>query len=154
MGFRLYLTVLSVFFVALPGAAQASSWWDYIFTPAVPDFERFYEYDAKTPNVAMYDMDQWTPEVWTENRGSQEAVMNDLYINGIITDQYVDDEVPVLEVGQHFMELSGNDKRRVVAYIDSVFGITSNAEQGVIMLEHWKTSDVVGVYTRQGLQLQ
>ena len=52
------------------------------------------------------------------------------------------------------MELAGNDKRRVVEYIDAAFGITQNSEKGMIVLEHWKTSDVVAIYTRQGLQLQ
>lgn len=149
-----YITVFALFLALVPLCAQASStWWDYIFPPPLEDYSRFYTQDGKTPQSAVHDMDPWTPEVWTKNRGSEKSVMDDFYINGIITDQYMDDDAPVLEVGQHFMELSGNDKRRVVEYVDSVFGVTERGGPGVIVLEHWKAREAVGVYTRQGLQL-
>ena len=153
MRYSLYLSVIALLFMLTPDAALArGSWWDYIFPPPVPDFSREYLNDAKTPHQAIYAMDPWTPEDWTRNRGSEKGVMDDLYINGIVTDQYMDDGIPVLQVGQHFMELSGNDKRRVAAYVDSVFGITQN--NGTFILEHWDKEEPIGIYTKAGLQLQ
>lgn len=155
MRFPVYLFVLASLFAFIPQDASARSWLDYIFPPAVPDFSKPGLYDGKTQHLAIYEMDDWTPEVWTENRGTEKAVMDDLYIHGIITNQFFDDEVPVLEVGQHFMELSGNDKRRVAAYVDHVFGITGRSPNGMFMIQHEKYCDEpIGYYTKEGLFLQ
>lgn len=154
MRIRIYLTVLTAFLTLGAHSAQAGSFWDYFFTPEVQDTTRYYQNRSHEMHMAIYEMDQWTPEVWTTNGGGEKSMMDKLYINGIITDQYIDDGVPVLEVGQHFMELAGNDQRRVVSYVDSVFGITQGHESGTIILNHWKADEAVGVYTRQGLQLQ
>jgi hypothetical protein len=149
-----YLTVITAFFTILSSGAQAASFWDYLFTPDVPDTTRYYKHRSNEVQMAIHEMDEWTPEVWTQNGGGRKSMMDKLYFNGIITDQYIDDGVPVLEVGQHFMELSSNDKRRVVAYVDSVFGITQSHESGTIILNHWQADEPVGIYTREGLQLQ
>ena len=71
-------------------------------------------------------------------------------------DQYFDDEIPVLEVGQNFLELGAQDKRRVVAFVDEIFGVTKFSQAGVILIyiQADKTEKPVGVFTVQGLQLQ
>jgi hypothetical protein len=96
----------------------------------------------------------WNPQGWIDSRGgSAKAVIEGFYSAGIVTDQYFKRGTPVLEVGQKFLELSREDKHRVCAFIDTVFGVT--AQGGVFMIEFDKYYNVpVGVFTAQGLQLQ
>ncbi len=153
------LTILAVMMLSA-GPVAASSWWDYIFPPAYPKFERPYVEDGKTPHNSQWETDEWSPEDWTQSRGSEEAVLAGLENAGIIKDHDWDaDEVtPTLEVGQNFLRLSDQEKTHVVKYIDSVHGITKKAG-GAIIIERsdgrWLQSDwPVGIYTAKGLQLQ
>ena len=81
-------------------------------------------------------------------------VIRGFYTADIIRDQYVDDDVPVLEVGPGFYMLGGHDKRRVTELVDDVYGITSSKRFGMFMIYDWKTEKAIGAYTQYGLQLQ
>ena len=80
------------------------------------------------------------------------AVIDGFYSSGIVTDQYSDDDIPVLEVGQRFLELSDQDKRRVAMFIDDTFGITK--AHGLFLIYFHKHETPVGLFTSEGLQLQ
>lgn len=124
--------------------------------PEHPGVKPYLE-DAKLPHNSRWADDEWEPQDWIESRGGNPMnVINGFYDAGIITDQYFDDDIPVLEVGQTFIELGAKDKRRVVAFIDDVFGVTQNTKAGVIViyLDH-KGGDVpIGEFNKNGLQLQ
>lgn len=109
--------------------------------------------DAKTPHNSQWDNDPWTPQDWIESRGGPQAVMSGFYNTGVIIDEYTDDDMPVLEVGQNFMRLSQEDKRHVVAFVDYVHGHTKNSGK-TINIVHRASGDLVGVYSADGLQLQ
>lgn len=111
--------------------------------------------DAKTPHSMQFHGDGWSPEVWAENAGGAEKVMGELYYAGIITDQYKDD-VPVLEVGRPFLQLSQQDQQRVTAFVDYVYGITTSKPQGMyyVLFKEKRIKKIIGVYSEQGLQLQ
>jgi hypothetical protein len=151
-----FLAISAIFSVVLllSSAAQARSWWDYIFPPPVPDFEKPYLNEGKIPHNSTWSHDTWTPEGWAEGAGSAEFMMQDLYKNDIVTDQYEDDGAPVLEVGRNFMNLSQQDKQRVAAFVDSAFGITKKAPDGMFYIYQAETEEPIGYYNADGLHLQ
>ena len=123
---------------------------EYIFPPETSDFKPYLENSRQAQN-SPFRKDNWQPADWTAQRPQ---IIRDFYNAKIITDQDVDDDIPVLEVGQGFYMLGGEDKRRIVRYMDAAYNITSTRSDGIIILRDSKTGDDIGVYTSAGLQLQ
>lgn len=135
----------------------------YFWGKSTHDVTRPYLNEAKVPHNSKWADDSWSPQDWIDARGGDPmAVINGFYEAGIIEDQYVDD-VPVLAVGRPFLELSGQEKRRVTAFFDYVFEITTAADNGVfnvVLLGDKKlfglTRDQIdlGYFNASGLYLQ
>ena len=151
--FNVFICFLAVFF-SVEGQA-VERFGKFIWGPPKSDFVRPYLEEAKLPHNSQWADDEWSPQDWIDARGgSVIAVVNGFYSAGIIKDQYFDDDVPVLEVGQTFIDLSGQEQRRVVAFMDDVFGVTSSSKAGVIEIEFHDDNKSVGLFTKDGLQLQ
>lgn len=151
--FAIFALILAVY--SLPAQASPKPWvWSW--WPSHWDNQDFKPYleDPKEPHNSQWDNDLWEPSDWYDDHASPKTTMDKLYGAGIITDQYVDDDVPVLEVGHNFMRLSGQEKRRVAAFVDHVFGITQARENGMFYVYYEVTDKPIGVYTKDGLQLQ
>jgi hypothetical protein len=107
----------------------------------------------------LYGQD-WTPENWIRAKGSPEEVIKGFYRAGIITDQTDYDDVPVLEVGDAYLKLSGQEKRRIAEFMDYVFQVTEKSPAKMFYIFHEDSGFLiwpgrpVGVYTQAGLQLQ
>ena len=126
----------------------------YIFGPPNTDPTWPHLHDAKIPHNSQWDNDSWSPEDWVEAEGNVRNVIDGFYDSGIIVDQY-EDEVPVLEVGSRFLELSPRDQRRVVEFVDYAFKITESKPHGVFyIVAEGSRSKLLGLYTSHGLQLQ
>ena len=160
MQFFRVLGALSAIFIcfSITLQAQASSKpWVFGWSPyhwQNLDFDKPYLEESTTRHNSQWEFDHWRPQDWIESRGSADAVMENLYTYGIITKQYMDDDFPVLEVGLPFIQLSGQEKRRVTAFVDHVFGITRNPETGMYRLREHGTKRELGLFTRYGLQIQ
>jgi len=152
--FQFVMAFLLVSFV--PTQGFAGSFGKYIWGPPKSDFVRPYLEEAKLPHNSQWADDEWSPQDWVEARGGNVVnVVNGFYTAGIIVDQYFDGDIPVFEVGQTFIDLSGQEKRRVVAFMDDVFGVTKLSDQGVILLYFHQNGDTpVGLSNAQGLQIQ
>jgi hypothetical protein len=150
--------VMVVLGLGISSAAQANMplqhWGKFIWGPPNTDPVRPHLETAKVPNNAQWDDDPWTPQDWIETRGSAAAVIDGFYAAGIITDQYLDDDIPVLEVGQNFIELSPQEKRRVAAFVDLAYGVTASSARGYMLISFHNDDEPVGIYNRDGLQLQ
>ncbi|MCB9983886.1 MAG: hypothetical protein H6861_09490 [Rhodospirillales bacterium] len=160
--FQFFIAVL----VLNSGAGFATSARDYIWGPPQKDFVRPFLEEAKLPHNARWADDEWSPKDWIDSRGgSVKAVVDGLYRADIVADQYVDNDIPVLEVGQGFLELGAQDKRRVIAFMDEVFGVTKFSTPGVILIvfhqdKSWlhdlleDNDERIGFFDANGLQLQ
>ncbi len=128
----------------------------YIWAPPVPNFKSPHLHDARTPHNTQWQDNNWTPQEWTDARGGNPMnVIQGFYDADIIRDQnFNKDEVPVLIVGQGFINLSDGEKRRVAMYVDDTYGITRSNPQAAYLLEFYKKSKAVGIFTKDGLQLQ
>lgn len=118
------------------------------------NFESPYMYDGKTPHNTQWDKEDWKPQDWIVQRGSGVGLIESWYLSGIIQDQYMRYDVPVLEVGPAFYDLGGFDKRRIMQTVDAVYRITSRKENGMFRLRDGESGDFIGLYSSHGLMLQ
>jgi hypothetical protein len=156
------LTLLVIVFTGFSAPAHAGFWGDIMcwFTPCTGNgseyFTRPYLEDGKKPhNIANAD-DDWVPEDWLDEKHDKQQVMSGLYASGIITDQSRDfvSGQPEIEVGQTFMKLSEQEKRRVIKFVDYVSGFTKTDPNATIEIYHKASGDPVGYYNAEGLVLQ
>ncbi len=116
---------------------------------------RPYLDEAKLPHNSQWAEDDWTPQDWIDMRGGSALnVMDGFYRANIITDQKFDDDVPLLEVGQGFMRLSAQEQQRVLAFIDDTYRVTAGSEAGVIEICLDHEDDIIGIFDKNGLQIQ
>lgn len=162
MQFRRF--VLSVSFLAVLGGLSSSAqadgrkisyfgWWpshweNLTWTP--------YLEDAIHPQVNQWNGKHWVVADWVAQRpaGGEKDIIDGFYRADILSDQYVENDLPVLVVGPNFYQLSGYDKRRVVQTVDDYFKITGSHAGAMFTLLDWKTEDPIGLYTASGLILQ
>ncbi|MBX2833848.1 MAG: hypothetical protein KTR28_02645 [Micavibrio sp.] len=136
----------------------------YLWGGPYHDDVRVYLNKAKIPHSSQWADEKWSPQDWIDARGGQPLkVIDGFYRVGIIKDQTMKDGMPLLEVGDAFLQLSDLEKMRVVTFIDHVFGITRNDESGSIHIVYEEETflfglysglESVGFFTKDGLQLQ
>ena len=165
----LAILLTTVFIIGTAGSAQAGpkpwvwSWWPSHWHKQ--DFKPHLE-DPEMPHntqwqKGLYAGSDWHPENWIKAKGSIRAVLDGFYKYNIIKSQDVDGDTPVLIVGDGFMRLSGQEKRRVAEFVDYVFQVTTTAPAGMYVLYYDRTDkwifgrgNPIGMYTEAGLQLQ
>ncbi|MCB9979276.1 MAG: hypothetical protein H6862_06715 [Rhodospirillales bacterium] len=153
-------TLFAGFFALAPlrGAVAESkpcwfAWWPSHWTKM--DWEKRHFEDGKTPINTQWNDVSWLPQDWiAQSNGDGMSMIQRFYDAGILSDQYLDDETPVLEVGPGFYRLGGYDKRRVIAAVDAVYHATSRAARKAIRIEDSRTGKPLGFYTASGLVLQ
>lgn len=143
--------------MAAPQAAEAGPKpWVFGWWPAHWDGLDYNPYldPAKDPHNTQWDDRGWTEKDWQPNRDAAMQKMHDFYRAEIITAQYQKKGVPVLEVGPGFYRLGGEDKRKVTAFVNDLYGITYAKKDGMYLLKDHNSGQVVGLYTSYGLQIQ
>lgn len=115
--------------------------------------ERYLE-GAKVPHNRQWDGQQWTPQIWIEQKKDAVRLIESFYQTEILLDQKIENKVPVLHIGHNFYQLSGYDQRRVVRSVDEVYEITAPESDRLFILHDPARNKDIGLYTRNGLQLQ
>ncbi len=129
--------------------------WKHLWYRPKGEQVRPYLDEAKLPHNSQWAEDDWTPQDWVEVRGGSPLnVIDGFYRAKIVTDQKFDKDTPVLEVGQGFLRLSAQEQHRVLAFIDDTYGVTTNSPAGVIEICLDHESDIIGVFDKNGLQIQ
>lgn len=150
------LLALILILGALPAQAEPKpwyfSWWPSHWENLT--FEPYLE-GPKHPHNTQWDRQKWEPADWAAQReGGSAEVIQGFYRARILSRQFIDDEMPVLEVGPNFYHLSGYDKRRVTKLVDDHYQITANHLNAMYIIHDWRTHRPIGTYTAHGLQLQ
>lgn len=156
-------SILAIFVLLIfAGIAQADPkissvfGWGFGFYPYEEPTKPLLE-TGKHPHHIQWEFDNenWSPEEWVElNGGSKEQMLARLKAAAIVTGQSERDNIPVLEVGQPFLRLSGLEKHRVAAFIDYMYGVTAEREDGMFIICRKDMDIDIGYYTKYGLQLQ
>ncbi len=150
------LLALVVMLGASPVSAEPKPWY-FSWWPSHWENQRFEPYleGPKHPHNTQWSHKAWEPADWAAQRpGGAFEVIQGFYRANILRDQYVDDDMPVLEVGPNFYHLSGYDKRRVTRLVDDYYQITSNHLNAMYTIRDWRTGKPIGTYTTHGLSLQ
>ncbi len=152
---KFLLAVVFVFFslsnVANAGGIKSWGWWSNNWRSL--DFQPYLG-DQKISQRSLWDNDTWSPEAWIKDAGDKRRIMRDLYAVNIIYRQYKDENnIPVLEVGDNFINLSNLDRSRVLRFVDYVFEITSSEENGMFYVFYSKNNkEPLGLYNKHGFQ--
>lgn len=151
------LFFLPVLAVLLSGCAQPlwgghwkteEKWQDY------KKGQPYLESGKESQNTQWNHKEEWFVQDWVAQHESGRELIAGFYRSDILREQTAKDGKPVLVVGPQFYRLSGYDKRRVITSVDSVYGITERGASSVILLHDWKTRRQIGVYGKDGLQLE
>lgn len=157
--------ILSLFAAGLLGGALLATTpaqaepkpWIFGWAPSHWENQDFQPYidHPHHPHAKQWDHQPWQVEDWLVQRdGDGRRMIRDFYNAGIITDQYTRRRVPVVEIGPGFYYLGARDKGRVMAVVDSVYNYTNRSENALFMLYDGNSRKPVGIYSREGLQLQ
>ncbi len=158
--FRTAALLLSIpmILLAVCGPATADpkpwiwGWWPSHFEKL--DFEKRLMQDTRTDHNRQWDQIDWQAQDWIAQRKSGLALVERFYDVGIISNQYMKNDIPVLEVGPSFYNLGGFDKRRVVETVDEVYEITSSKTNGAFHIYDSETHEPIGFYSGTGLQFR
>lgn len=153
-----FMTVAGL--AAWGGSAQAApkpcwfAWWPSHFKNM--DWERRLMQDGTTHHPLKGPGAQpWKPSDWTAQRkGGGASVIEQFFITGILEDQSLDDDIPVLEVGREFHNLGAIEQQRVMALVDSVYGVTTRSPHKIFLIEDALTGRALGTYTAAGLTVR
>jgi len=146
-------SVLALAVMLFSGVAQANpNTWLWYFED---DLNKPLLSGPKEPQYYPGNKEKWSPEDWVSyHNGDEYATYRALERAGIVTGQSFRGDVPVLEVGQAFVRLSSGDQKKVLRYVDHIFNITQKHPSHVIYVYHDESDDYIGIYNKNGLQLQ
>jgi hypothetical protein len=155
---RPFALLLSVLLCAAPLAgARADNELPYNPVNKWPSWQEYKQYNPylergkDTQNQQWADED-WYVQDWVAQSASPKALVDGFFRADILREQTMRDGVPTIIVGPQFYRLGGFDKRRVITSVDAVYGITDGGQ--AILLHDWRTKRQIGVFTREGLQLE
>lgn len=128
----------------------------YAFGPLVSN------HDAHHQHPQQWDGQDWDPAAWNED-WTPEKTLNKFFQNKIFMKQYmggskritntkVQAQIPVLDVGPTFFQLSDLDRRRSLKLLADYTGVFNNGHE-MIELRDWRSKEVVGSYTPKGMFL-
>jgi hypothetical protein len=152
--FALILAVSALALSAPAFAADGFGWWPGHWEWArYKNFNPYLEEGKKTQNT-QWDEQDWYVQDWISQHGDGFKLIDGWFRTDILHEQDEEGGVPVVIVGPQFYRLSGFDKRRVMTTLDAVYGVTDNNAHPVILLKDWRTNRQIGVFTKDGLQLE
>lgn len=154
------LFLLALLLISAAGTAMAEpkvgifGWWPGHWKwVEYKNFNSYLETGKDTQNT-QWSREDWYVQDWISQNHDAFAMIDQWFKVDILREQDEADDVPLLVVGPMFYRLSGFDKRRVITTLDAVYGITDNGAHPVILLRDWKTRRQIGLYTKDGLQLE
>lgn len=157
---KINLLILLLVFLGV-GAGQAMAqkvgifgWWPGHWTwTNYKNFNSYFEEGKKTQNT-QWDEEDWYVQDWIAQNKDGFTLIQEWFRTDILRELDEDDDVPLLIVGPQFYRLGGFDKRRVLTTLDAVYGVTDKGAHKLILVQDWKTRRQIGVFTKDGLQLE
>ncbi len=151
-----FLVLLAVVFAGFtaPVLAKKSTKARWFFTPGETSDFTPYIGRQKLGQRSHKDDDQWTPRDWAKSEGDAKEIIRDFYEGDILVKQYIgSQDIPVLRVGEAFVRLSNFDQKRILAFIDYVFEITTTTEDGMYYVYYeGDDKEPLGLYNKYGFQ--
>ena len=151
---KAYLSVLTGIFLsaAMASPADAERRPGYFFDCGKDVHDRMYLQSNENAYDSAWN-DSWKPVDWADSAESAQAVIDNFYARRVLTDQFLNRDTPVLEVGQGFIDLSSQDQRRVVRFVAYAFDIDGLTGNGAMQVQLDRKDAPVGLYNRGKVQL-
>lgn len=145
--------------VGMPQVSQAAQYWPFGWWPGHWEWTSYKNFNpylekGKQTQSQQWGAEDWYVQDWLAQNKDNFTLIDGFYRSDILREQTDDDGVPVVIVGTNFYHLGGFDKRRVLTTLDAVYGITEAKQDAVIILKDWHTKKEIGLFTREGLQLE
>ncbi len=139
-------------------SSHAAQPWPFGWWPGHWEWTSYKKFNgyintAKDTQNQQWGAEDWFVQDWLSQNADQFKLIDGFYKSDVLRKQTDDDGVPVLIVGTNFYHLGGFDQRRVLTTLDAVYGITEG-EHPVIILRDWHTDKEIGLFTKDGLQLE
>jgi hypothetical protein len=136
------------------GKGAVFGWWPgHDEWTSYKKFNPYLEKGKDTQNQ-QWGAEDWYVQDWLSQNEDNIGLIDGFFRTDILREQTSEDDVPVLIVGPQFYRLGGFDKRRVVTTLDTVYGITEKATHPIIVLKDWHTKREIGLFSKDGLQLE
>lgn len=144
---------------SVPSATNAAQLWPFGWWPGHWDWVNYKHFNnhletGKDTQNQQWSEEDWYVQDWLAQNKDNLSLIEGFFKSDVFRKLDEDDGVPVLIVGTSFYHLGGLDKRRVLTTLDEVYGITAAPENRVIVLKDWHTKREIGLFTREGLQLE
>ena len=156
------LILLALFLVLMgfgaPSFAQSKvdvfGWWHGHDEWA--DYSKFNGYleTGKDTQNQQWANEDWYVQDWVAQNKDAMTLVDGFFRTDIFREQGEEGGVPVVVVGPQFYRLGGFDKRRVMTTLDAVYRVTQDGTRPVIRLKDWYTKRDIGIFTKDGLQLE
>ncbi len=145
--------------ITAPSSARAEQLWPFGWWPGHWTWTSYKKFNAhletgKDTQNQQWASEDWYVQDWLSQNKDNFALIDGFFRADILREQTDQSDVPVLIVGPQFYRLGGLDKRRVVTTLDTVYGITSRGNHPMIVLKDWHTKREIGLFTKDGLQLE
>jgi len=145
----------------ISGTARADSYaaTPYLWTKDRTSWQEYKKYNPYLESGRETQNQQWANEDWyvqdwVAQSASDMALIDGFFRADILREQRFTNGVPTLVVGSNFYRLGGFDKRRVITSVDAVYGITERGQNPTILLYDWNTKKQIGLFTKDGLQIE
>lgn len=141
---------------AMAGSYEATPFHWKDERPTWQEYKKYHPYleNGKETQNQQWGEEDWYVQDWVAQSPNDMALVDGFFRSDILREQNIEAGVPVLVVGSNFYRLGGFDKRRVITTVDAVYGITQKGQNPTILLRDWKTKNQIGVFTKDGLQLE
>lgn len=155
------LTFLTLFWAGLSVQTSHAAtslnpfgWWSGQDT-----WEKFKNYNpylekGKDTQNQQWAAEDWYVQDWVAQNKDGLTLIDGFFRADILREQADEKGMPVIYVGPQFYRLGGFDKRRVMTTLDAVYAITENPAHPTIFLKDWMTKRDIGIFTKEGLQLE
>ena len=116
-----------------------------------PQHQHSMQWYGQYWDTAAWNAD-WTPDK-TISRFFAAKIFHARYMEKSSVDKKTVMQVPVLELGPKFWSLSDLDRRRALKLFADESGVFNDGTQSMFLLRDWKTREVLGNVTPDGMYL-
>ncbi len=152
------LLICTGLLTVLAAAPAQADWWPFGWSSREEEWQDYKKHNPYLETGKDTQNQQWVGEDWYAqdwfSQKDPQKLIDGFFQSDIFRKREQNKGATVLVVGPQFYRLGGFDKRRVVTTFDAAYGITSKAANPVIILRDWYTDRDIGLFTKDGLQLE
>lgn len=155
----LFLT-LFLLFITIIATADYSNAADRVrsqFPEKITGATQSYMHGSHQPITSAWSNQDWIPERYgISDLNKRKKIMNRLESSGLIKEIGMDKNgLPLIRVGDLFLRLADSDKYKILQTVDYILNPEENNRNYLAYaVQHERSEQFLGIYSKEGLQLQ